>query len=98
MSEQTIVWRRPRATDGVGNVAENSDRPKMRPMTGPRATNARLAKRLDEALASLEGSTCSFWACRGPQHPRRMMTCVKCSAMRDIAAVQASLIARETAF
>lgn len=48
-------------------------------------------QQLDSALEMLSDTPCSFWACEGPSKPRHMKTCGKCWAMREIAAVRATL-------
>jgi hypothetical protein len=94
MSAQTIIFRAPRATDGIGQVSEGSDIPVMRPRTGRRGSDAALIKLLDEALANLARADCSFWACRGPSRPESMCTCVKCWAMRNVATARVTLATR----
>jgi hypothetical protein len=55
-----------------------------RPVTRP-MSNKRIAKLLKDALDSMEnGGACTFWACKGPQYPRHMVTCSRCWAVRDI--------------
>lgn len=94
MSFSTITWSRPAATNNGLRVAEGSDLPRMRARTGPRGTDAKLAPLLGEALDSLSGAACNFWACGGPNGPMAMQMCSKCHAMRQIATVLASLQAR----
>lgn len=48
-------------------------------------------EKLDSVLDSLATDPCSFWACKGPSYPVNMVICSKCSAMRDIASVRATL-------
>lgn len=91
---QTIIFKSRPATDGVGRIAEGSDIPVMRPRTGRRGSDRELAKVLEDALDNLSRSTCSFWACDGPNRPKSMCTCVKCWAMREVATVLVSLRAR----
>lgn len=92
---QTIVFKRQSRRSNLGHaIPEGSDIPTMRPRTGPRGTDQKLAALLDEALQDLAGTDCGFWACEGPSRPRSMCTCRKCWAMRQIATVKASLDAR----
>lgn len=98
MMSTTLVFSNssgPRDRNGF-SVNEASVRPVMRPRTGPRGTDAELAKLLDDALDNLERCDCSFWACDGPTRPQHMVTCTKCWAMRMVATVLASLQARAT--
>jgi hypothetical protein len=94
MSHATIVFTRPKPSDGIGAVNEAADVPAMRPRHGARASDRALARLLGEALADLAESHCTFWACAGPRRPRPMATCSKCWAMRQIATVMATLNAR----
>ncbi len=45
---------------------------------------AKMIERLESALANMERSSCTFWACEGPSRPRHMITCTRCWAVRDI--------------
>jgi len=38
----------------------------------------------ENALANMERSACTFWACEGPARPRHMITCTRCWAIRGI--------------
>lgn len=96
MSTTTISFKTPGPTNGGFSVPEGSNIPPMRPRTGKRATNKKLAALLVEALDDLSASSCSFWACKGPSRPKPMCTCRKCYAMRQISTVYASLLAKET--
>jgi hypothetical protein len=55
------------------------------------ATDAALAAELRTALADLERSPCTFWACDGPNRPRSMVTCSHCWGLRHVATVLTSL-------
>lgn len=93
MKTQSISFHNPGTRDNGGNrLAEGSDIPKMR--ANKRMTLTQLAERLGTALKNLASSPCSFWACDGPSRPKAMCTCRKCYAMRDVAAVKASLEVR----
>ena len=95
MATESISFRSPRPKDSTGNpVNEGSEIPIMRPRTGPRGSDAALAKLLGDALEYLSRSDCTFWGCEGATRPRPMCTCVKCWAMREVATVKASLEAR----
>lgn len=97
MSTATIRFRALRPLDGVGFVNEASVIPVMRPRTGQRGSDSKLAELLSEALDNLSKASCSFWACEGPIKVQHMATCVKCHAMRRVATVKASLEARSRA-
>ena len=58
---------------------------------GGKNDESKMTERLGNALTVLARTPCSFWACEGPEHPKSMMTCTKCWAMRDIAAVKKRL-------
>jgi hypothetical protein len=54
-------------------------------------TTRAMVRRLEDALENLSGTSCTFWACTGPQHPRHMITCTRCWGIRDINVVLAAL-------
>jgi hypothetical protein len=90
----TISWRRQKPTSNGRPVPEGSDIPRMRARTGKRGSNKVLMALLDEAQEDLGRTPCAFWACEGPKRMVHMVTCIKCSAMRNIATVRASLQVR----
>lgn len=90
----TIGGYRAHSSDGIAPVCEAVDVPTMRPRRGKRGSDVALAAALEDALQDLAASPCGFWACEGPRKPRWMVTCRKCWATREIAAVKASLDAR----
>lgn len=89
-----ISWQRPAPTSGGYRVPEGSNLPRMRARTGRRGADSELLKLLADAQEHLARTPCAFWACEGPQRMQHMITCIKCSAMRNIGTVQASLMAR----
>ncbi len=44
---------------------------------------AKVVSRLEDVLHYLERHGCNFWACKGPDYPRHMITCKNCWAIRD---------------
>lgn len=90
MTLQTISFKAPPPRGRSGNpLPEGSDLPRVR--GNKRMSTKKMLDLLDSAIDILSESTCSFWACRGPNYVRNMMTCSKCQAVREIARVKASL-------
>lgn len=91
MNTQIIPFQTGPPTSGNGfPLPEGSDIPKMR---GRKFLKINIEiQRLDAALELLSGVPCAFWACRGPNKPRHMITCSKCWAMREISTVKATLV------
>jgi hypothetical protein len=90
MSTQTFSFVTPPHKDGCGMpLAPSVDMPKMRARKcfNPHAE----AKRLREAVEQIAGTDCCFWACKGPNRPRAMVTCSRCWALRTLGAVLATL-------
>lgn len=90
MNIQTISFKTGPSKSGNGfPLPEGSDIPKMR---GRKLLQIKTEiQHLNETLELLSGIPCSFWACRGSDKPRNMITCSKCYAMRKISAVKATL-------
>lgn len=90
MAITSIGFKSPRPKDGTGNfVNEGVDIPRM---LGHKNADPRwMIKQLAEALDSLAYGHCTFWACKGPNKPRSMVTCNKCWAMRQIANVKRTI-------
>ena len=88
---QTIGFKTgpPRSPNG-NPLPTGSDIPKMRGRT--KSTLSTEINHLTNALELLSDVPCSFWACRGATVPLHMITCIKCSAMREIAGVRSTLI------
>lgn len=91
MSTQIISFKTgPPRSGNDFPLPEGSSIPKMR---GRKLLEIKIEiQHLDEALKFLSGIPCSFWACRGPDKPRGMITCSKCYAMREISGVRATLV------
>ncbi len=90
MAIQSISFQTSPTKDGMGMpLYANGNVPKMRPRK--KASLKQLITSLEKSLEELAEVECTFWACKGPTRPRHMVTCNKCWAMREIAAVIASL-------
>lgn len=90
MSAVTFSFVTPPHKDGSGMpLPPCVDMPKMRPR---KCFNPRVeAKRLREAIEGIAETDCCFWACRGPNYPRTMVTCSRCWNLRDLTAVLVTL-------
>lgn len=87
---QIISFKTGPPESGGFPLPEGSNIPKMR---GRKLLKIKTEiKHLDTALELLSDTPCSFWACKGPDKPRNMITCSKCYAMREISAVRATLV------
>ena len=87
MGTATISFKTEPPRSGTGMLLlESSGLPNP-----PACAKSKMIERLEGALADLARTPCSFWACEGPEHPKSMVTCTKCWAMRDIAAVKKRL-------